>query len=177
MTTDNAASTRGGTLWGVAWSAIPLDVAARLDGGGTALEIGCGNGLACIALAEQFPAARINGHDSDPTAIAQALLFARAAGLDRRVSFVVDDSTRLPRATCDLVAVRGVLGGLPDPRRLLNAIRNALVPDGTCLLLELPATSGSTAEESLRALARSAGFSRIASHTRQPRLEVFDLRR
>jgi cyclopropane fatty-acyl-phospholipid synthase-like methyltransferase len=165
---------RGGALWGAAWSAIPGDVAQRLAEGGTALEIGCGNGLACIALAEQFPAARISGHDPDPQAIARAALLARAAGVEDRVAFSVDDSTYLPRACCDLVAIWGVLGRLTDPCRLLNAIRNALVTEGTCLLLERP--HDASEDDSLRALARAAGFSRVTSYN-QPHLQTFDLRR
>ena len=169
---------RAGALWGVVWAAIPEGVERRLEAGGAALEIGCGRGLACIALAEHYPAARITGYDSDPQAIAQATLLAGVCGLVPRVRFVVADSIRLPRATFDFVAVSRALVRAPDPRRLLNAIRNALVPDGVCLSFDPPAGHGSgggSIAETFRALARSAGFSRCRPHSPEGRPQLFEL--
>jgi SAM-dependent methyltransferase len=160
---------RTGALWGMVWTAIPEGVGRRLQAGGAALEIGCGRGLACIALAEHYPAAKVTGYDSDPQAIAQATLLAGVCGLAPRVRFVVADSMRLPRATFDFVAVWEMLVQAPDPRRLLNAIRNALVPDGVCLSFDTSAGTG------FRALARSAGFSRCRPHPEEGRPRLFEL--
>lgn len=171
---------RAGALWGAAWSAIPRPVARRLAAGGAALEIGCGKGLACLALAEGFPAARITGHDRDERAIAEAVALARVAGLDARLQFGVADSLRLPRSAFDLVAAWGILEGPAEPGLLLNAIRNALVPEGTCLLLETPTSPtrhGRRPGGSLRSLARAAGFSRCRSHSSERAIWLIELGR
>src|SRR4051812_33747711 len=91
-----------------AGAAVPADVADRLRAGGRALEVDCGGGLGCLALAEAFPAARVVGHDRDPVEIGRARSLARASGLADRVTFVVAGAARLDRASFDLAAVRAV---------------------------------------------------------------------
>ena len=120
---------------------VPPDVADRLLAGGRALEVDCGGGLGCLALAEAFPAARVLGHDRDPAEIARAQKLARVSGLEDRVTFAVAGSTRLDRASFDRggrsVSTRN------DALQVLNAIRNALTPEGVCLLVE-PTNGGGT---------------------------------
>lgn len=172
--TSAAPRTRLGTLWGAAWESVPAGVSRRLAAGGAALEIGCGSGLACLALAEAVPAARVLGHDPDRAAIDRARELARAAGLDGRVTFVVSDSTRLPRAAFHLILAEALRERTPDPLRVLNAVRNALDPDGACLLLE-PARLR-LGPPDLEALARAAGFSRVRVVTAGP-ARLCELRR
>lgn len=155
---------RAGAAW-LAWSALPDEIAHRLDDGGAALEIGCGSGLGCLAAAERFPAITVSGHDRDPTAIARARALADAAGLAARVRFAVDDSLRLPRASADVIVAVAALERR-DAARLLNAIRNALVPEGVCLLV-------AEAPERAQALGTAAGFSRL----RRLHAALFELRR
>jgi SAM-dependent methyltransferase len=166
-------------LWVAAGASVPPDVAERLAAGGRALEVDCGGGLGCLALAEAFPAAQVVGHDRDTAAIARAERLARASGLGGRVTFVVAGSTRLPRARFDLAAVRGVLDR-QDALQVLNAIRNALVPEGVCLLVESLAGSAHARDAHARvisALARQAGFLRCELSCREPALDVYELRR
>jgi SAM-dependent methyltransferase len=152
-------------------SLIPEPIARRWHSAGTALEVGCGGGLGSLAMAGSFPALQMTGHDPDAAAIARARALARAARLTDRVQFEVDDSVRLRRASLDLVVVSGALGRR-DAARLMNAIRNALVTDGACLLVER-APGG----DQIRALATAAGFSRVACVCRQDRHHLFELRR
>jgi cyclopropane fatty-acyl-phospholipid synthase-like methyltransferase len=159
-------SQRAGPTW-LAWSALPEESARRLDEGGSALEIGCGSGYGCLAVAERFPAVAVTGHDRDPAAIARARGLAAAAGLEARVCFEVDDSLRLPRSSMEVIVAVGALERR-DAARLLNAIRNALVSEGVCLLV-----SESGADGKARALGTAAGFSRL--RRLQPRLH--ELRR
>jgi predicted O-methyltransferase YrrM len=158
---------------------IPADVGERLRSGGRALELDCGGGLGCLALAEAFPAARVVGHDRDPEAIARAQTLARTSALDGRVTFAVDGATRLERAGFDLATVRGI-SGREDALQVLNALRNALVPDGVCLLVEPVAGSARVRDASaqeLEALARRAGFASCELTCREPDLDVYELRR
>ena len=166
---------------------VPPDVADRLLAGGRALEVDCGGGLGCLALAEAFPAARVLGHDRDPAEIARAQKLARASGLEDRVTFAVAGSTRLDRASFDLAAVRSV-STRSDALQVLNAIRNALTPEGVCLLVE-PTHGGGTPlvatteagrnarSQAIAGLAMQAGFSRCELSCREPTLDVYELRR
>ena len=158
---------------------VPADVAARLEAGGRALELDCGGGLGCLALAEAFPAAQVVGHDRDPAAIARAQTLARTSGLDTRVTFAVAGAARLERAGFDLIAARA-LSRRDDALQILNALRNALVPDGVCLLVEPHAGAARARDASAREiaeLARRAGFPSCELTCREPDLDVFELRR
>ncbi len=166
---------RLGALWSATWHALPAAITRALTAGGTALEVGCGSGLACLALAETFPEAQVVGHDPHPPAIARARELARAAALAHRLTFAVDDSTRLPRATFALVTAERLRQRHPDPRRVLNAIRNALLPEGTCLLLEALHLPGQ--RDDLAPLIRQAGFSRLRLLTPAPQPPLYELRR
>jgi SAM-dependent methyltransferase len=158
---------------------IPADVAERLRAGGRALEIDCGGGVGCLALAESFPSARVVGVDRDAAAIARARALARASELDRRVTFELAGATRLERAGFDLAAVRAV-GQRADAVQVLNEIRNALAPDGACLLVEPGAGAARSRDaraDQIIALARAAGFLRCELACREPDLDVYELRR
>jgi SAM-dependent methyltransferase len=158
---------------------VPADVAERLRAGGRALELDCGGGLGCLALAEAFPAAGVLGLDHDAAAVTRAQRLAAASGLEARVEFAVAGATPLPRSRFDLATVR-CISTRPDALQVLNAIRNALVPDGVCLLVE-PLAGGARARDAsahaLGALARRAGFLGCELTCREPELDVYELRR
>ena len=166
---------RLGALWGAAWQSVPVAITRTLAAGGAALEVGCGSGLACLALAEAIPEAHVTGHDEDAAAITRARELAHAAGLGTRLRFAVSDSTRLPRSAFHLVTIEALRERASDPRRVLNAIRNALHPDGACLLLEL-STAG-LAVPALPGLASVAGFSRVKPLPCDGRVRLYELRR
>jgi SAM-dependent methyltransferase len=167
--------------WVAAWLAMPGEVVQRLADGGAALELGCGSGLSCLALAEAFPAAHITGRDRDDAAVTRARALARTAALDDRLQFQLEaehEGDRLPRATYDLIVLAGGLD--PDPRRRLNQVRNALRPEGTCLLVERRRPSyGGRADtlEDLRSIAEAAGFSRFRPVAGEGPLLLLELRR
>lgn len=168
-------------LWVAAGLAVPADVDSRLRAGGAVLEVGCGGGLGCLALAEAYPSTRVVGHDRDPDAIARAGSLAYAAALGERVSFEVTDSERLPRAAYDLATLQA-LSDRPDALNVLNAVRNALVPEGVCLLVEPPASFARDVAkrrvtvDTLRAAAERAGFS-LFSLLCHAGVDIYELRR
>lgn len=87
---------------------------ARIAGGGSVLDVGCGTGALTRALAEGG-AARVRGVDLSPGFVAYA---AETVGAEHPgVSFEVGDATRLPfpDGTFDAAASCLVLSHVPDP--------------------------------------------------------------
>lgn len=181
-TGSSSDSRTSGALWVAAGVSVPAELDARLRTGGAVLEVGCGGGVGCLALAEAYPATTVDGHDRDAEAIARARALAEAAHLEGRVSFVVSDSEKLPRNAYDLITV----SKLSDRRQvlqILNVIRNAIVPGGVCVLLEPPvsvvlggAKRRTAVVDRLRVLAERAGFSRI-TFVPHGSTDVYELRR
>jgi SAM-dependent methyltransferase len=177
---DASAPARLGALWSAAWQSVPDAITRTLRDGAAALDVNCGVGLACLALAEAMPGAQVTGHDVDAQAIERARALAQAARLQHRVRFAVDDSTRLPHAAYTLVTAEDLQSRARDPFRVLNAIRNALTSTGACLLLEpaYPRVLGpATPILRLEALATRAGFSRVRLLPCEPRVRLYELRR
>lgn len=179
---DRSSDSRtSGALRVAAGFSVPADVDGHLRAGGFALEVGCGGGLGCLALAEAYPAATVVGHDRDAESIKRARAMAQAANLDARVSFVVSDSERLLRNAYDLVTVAKV-SDRRQALQVLNAIRNAIVPDGVCVLLEpsvsivLGGSKRRSEMDRLSTLAERAGFSKIRLVCRDS-ADIYELRR
>ena len=95
--TDVRATTRCRSAKRVEIEALRRRVASLLGDAHDArlLEVGCGNGVNCIALAQGFPGARIDGIDFVPEMVEAARAGSREAGLADRLRFVVGDVTRL----------------------------------------------------------------------------------
>lgn len=117
---------------------IPLlgDVAARLQRGGKAADIGCGHGRAVITMALAFPESEFTGYDAYGPNVEAAREAARDAGVADRVRFVRKDATKGLRGHYDLVTAFSVLHDAPSPVELLRAVHGAVAPDGVFLLLE-----------------------------------------
>jgi SAM-dependent methyltransferase len=119
------------------WLPLMPDVEAKLEAGGSALDVGCGSGRAAITLVEAFPAARAMGYDSHAPSIERARANARAAGVADRVTFEVVDGAYLPAARdFDLVTTFQVVHDATDPLAVVRAIRSSLAPGGTYLMVE-----------------------------------------
>jgi SAM-dependent methyltransferase len=118
------------------WIPAMPEVDRRLRAGGTAADIGCGNGQALIELAKGYPEARFVGYDSHAPAIAAARANAEAAGVADRVRFEVLDAARGIPGAFDLITCFDVVHDMPRPIEALRAIRAALTPGGSFFVLE-----------------------------------------
>ena len=126
--------------------ALPLwmeqlpDVSARLDQGGTILDLGCGTGWSTIALARRFPNARVVGVDLDDASITEARENAVEYGMAERVSFIVADAgdrAALQAAAGGRVALVTIFLALHDmnaPQRALSVAADVLEADGAILI-------------------------------------------
>ena len=113
------------------WLKSLPDAAARLAAGGRALDVGCGSGAVCGALAKAFPKAEVIGIDPD-----QASISRRAAHFPD-VHFTAQTTTTMSRGEgFDLITLCDVLHDLAEPLKTLEEIRALLKPDGTFFIVE-----------------------------------------
>ncbi|GAS98461.1 methylase [Mycolicibacterium canariasense] len=128
---------RAGYQAGLLDSWLPaLDgVVDKLGAGAAVADIGCGHGVTTILMAQAFPASRFVGVDYHDASIATAREHATQAGLTN-VSFEVGDATTYDGADYDLIAFFDCLHDMADPGGAARHARQALKPDGHCLLVE-----------------------------------------
>ncbi len=110
---------------------------SRLAEGGRALDVGCGAGRVCIALAIQFPKAEIVGIDPDVESIKQAQAAAAAAGLAQRIRFLAATTGDLEAGGgFDLITACDCIHDFAAPEKALKEIRALLKADGTLFIVE-----------------------------------------
>jgi SAM-dependent methyltransferase len=110
-------------------------VVDKLTAGATVIDVGCGHGVTTMLMAQAFPASRFIGIDYHDASIATAREQAARAGLTN-VSFEVGDATTYGGADVDLIAFFDCLHDMADPSGAARHARQALKPDGHCLLVE-----------------------------------------
>ena len=77
------------------WLPSMTDLHARFTTGARIAELGCGEGLAAIAMARAYPNLRVDGFDTDDASIAAARRLAVVEGVAERVRFEVADVAAL----------------------------------------------------------------------------------
>ena len=114
------------------WLKALPEARERLEAGGRALDVGCGSGRACIALAKAFPAAEIVGIDPDEESIRRAKTASR-----EKIRFEAKTTAHVKRGPgFDLVTLCDALHDLAAPLAVLREIRALLKPDGTLFIIE-----------------------------------------
>ncbi|GAB3159152.1 class I SAM-dependent methyltransferase [Micromonospora sonneratiae] len=108
----------------------------RLSAGGRMADIGCGGGVAMVALARAFPKCEIVGFDRHGPNVRRARAAARSAGVAGRVRVVEGDAVRELSGPYDLITAFSVLHDVAEPVALLRRARQALADDGVLLVLE-----------------------------------------
>jgi 2-polyprenyl-3-methyl-5-hydroxy-6-metoxy-1,4-benzoquinol methylase len=119
------------------WIPAMPDVKAKLEAGGSSLDVGCGSGRAAIAIAKAFSKARVSGYDNHAASIERARTNARAEGVEKRITFKVLDAKRMRGPKFDFITAFDMVHESAHPVALLKAIRRALAPGGTYVMLEM----------------------------------------
>jgi SAM-dependent methyltransferase len=143
-------------------------------------EVGCGNGSLLLAMRELLPNARLRGIDPS----AEAVGFARGAGLEVDLGFVAHDEYCPPRA--DLMLCVNVVEHSPDPSRFLESMCANLSPGNRAAVLcpdgEVPSSEllifdhlFTFTEAAFRRLAARAGIRIISSDAAPAQLGPFRL--
>jgi SAM-dependent methyltransferase len=119
------------------WLKALPQIVAKLEAGGRALDVGCGAGRICIALAKAFPNAEIVGLDPDAESIRQAEAAAQAAGVDARIRFLAQSTGEAEAGGgFDLITAFDCIHDFAAPQKTLSEIRALLKPDGTLFIAE-----------------------------------------
>lgn len=124
---------------------IPLVIPAldgivdRLDKGANVADIGCGAGGAALRLAERFPRSTVVGYDISRYALDRAETKLRDSAVTN-ARFVDPRREPLPvDGSLDLVTAFDCVHDMTHPSDVMKAIRRALKPDGTWLLVDIKA--------------------------------------
>lgn len=98
--------------------------------GASVLEIGCGTGAVCRAIARRPQVARVVGIDPSPD------LLERARAMSPDIGFRLADGRNIPMGsnTFDVVVIWTTLCHVPEPHRLLAEAYRVMKPGG-CLVL------------------------------------------
>lgn len=112
-------------------------VVAKLAAGAKVADIGCGSGKALLEIARAYPHSEFHGYDSAPLAIGFAEANLRTSGLGN-VTFHRAAANMLPRnASFDFVLTWDCLHDMTNPAEAMRAIRAAIKPDGTWLIVDI----------------------------------------
>lgn len=114
-------------------------VVAALENGATAIDIGCGAGVAVCLIAEAFPKSDIHGYDISKHALARAAARRDERGLSNAHFHDVAIDAIPSDNSVDLVTTFDCIHDMTHPQEMMNAIRGAIAPDGAWLLVDIKA--------------------------------------
>ena len=116
---------------------IPLldGVSDKLRASGTALDIGCGGGVALEALAAEYPEAKVRGVDTSGYAV--ALARERLAELGNAEVELVAGEDIVGESEYDLIMTLDMMHDAPRPDLIAESVRGAVKDDGTWLVKDM----------------------------------------
>ncbi|HVP29543.1 MAG TPA: class I SAM-dependent methyltransferase [Myxococcota bacterium] len=114
-------------------------VVEALTRGAAVADVGCGAGVALLAMAKAFPRSEFHGYDVSEHALARA----EENRLESGVSNARFHDARVEPLPADarfaLVCTIDCLHDMTDPAAVMRAIRAAIRPDGTWLVVDIKA--------------------------------------
>jgi len=134
-----------------AWLPALDGVVDRLKQGALAADVGCGHGASTILMAKAFPQSRFVGIDYHVPSIDTARSRAADAGVSN-VEFEVADATSYSGSGYDFIAFFDCLHDMADPVGAARHARQALKPDGNCMIVE--PLAGDRVEDNLNPVGR-----------------------
>ena len=115
------------------------DVVPRLEQGARVADIGCGSGVALLAMAAAYPKSAFVGYDPSRHAIERAKSNLASSDLTN-IELHNEAAVDLPAtATYDFVLTLDCIHDMPQPADAIAAIRSAIRPHGTWLIKDIRA--------------------------------------
>jgi SAM-dependent methyltransferase len=110
---------------------------AKLEAGAVAADVGCGGGVALMAMAQAFPNTQFHGYDPSNHAIARCQQKVTELGLTN-VTLHVAGGEELPSTpTFDFLITFDCIHDMPHPAKVISAIHKAMNEDGTWLIKDI----------------------------------------
>lgn len=114
-------------------------VVDRLRAGASVVDVGCGAGSAVLLMAREFPQSTFQGYDISQYALGRAAQKLDDSGLTN-VSFHDPRNSPMPTdQSVDLITTFDCIHDMTQPQQMMNAIREAIKPDGVWLLVDIKA--------------------------------------
>ncbi|MFT5574004.1 MAG: SAM-dependent methyltransferase [Cryomorphaceae bacterium] len=110
-------------------------VTEKLIKGGKVADIGCGHAASTIIMAKAFPNSHFIGIDFHQKSIDEAQMRAEEAGLDN-IEFKVATAKAFADKDFDFIAFFDCLHDMGDPVGACAHAKQALKPDGSCMIVE-----------------------------------------
>ncbi len=112
-------------------------VADKLTAGAVAADVGCGGGVALMAMAAAYPNTEFHGYDPSQHAIDRCHAKVEELGLENVRLFVAGGAS-LPQApTYDFLITFDCIHDMTRPAEVIAAIRRAMKDDGTWLIKDI----------------------------------------
>lgn len=112
-------------------------VCAKLAAGGRVADVGCGSGKALLEMARAYPKSDFHGYDSAPLAIGFAEANLAKSGVGNVTFHHAAANALPPDASFDFILTWDCLHDMTDPAGAMRAIRSAIKPDGTWLIVDI----------------------------------------
>lgn len=126
-------------------------VTSKLSQGGKVADIGCGHGASALLMAKAYPDVTVVGYDYHADSIRVANERAAASGVSN-ARFEVAEATGFNEREFDLITFFDCLHDMADPVGAARHARQALKPDGHCMLVE--PFAGDNVEDNLNPVGR-----------------------
>ncbi|MCP4038371.1 MAG: methyltransferase domain-containing protein [bacterium] len=112
-------------------------VHAKLEAGGVVADVGCGSGVALTEMAAAYPKSQFVGYDPNSHAIERASALATERGLSNIELHVAGGEDLPSEPRFDFLLTLDCIHDMPQPARVIQAIRRALLPHGTWLIKDI----------------------------------------
>jgi 2-polyprenyl-3-methyl-5-hydroxy-6-metoxy-1,4-benzoquinol methylase len=109
----------------------------KLRAGAKVADVGSGSGRALLEMAAAFPASEFHGYDSAEHAVRLARDNLVASGVTNARFHLAEAAALEPDGSYDVVLTWDCLHDMTDPASAARAIRAAMAPDGTWLIVDL----------------------------------------
>jgi len=125
-------------LLGREWLPAIDDLHARLEADPPArvADVACGEGWSSIAIARAYPKARVVGIDLDAPSVEAARRHAVEAGIGDDLEFRNGDAAALNDGPYDAAMIIEAVHDMANPVPVLRAVREALVPGGSLVVID-----------------------------------------